>query len=51
VRIVALKRVRVGQELFIDYSLVADESASPADYACHCGAKNCRGTMLGARES
>lgn len=49
VRIVALKRVRAGQELFIDYSLVADESASPSDYACHCGAKNCRGTMLGVK--
>ena len=47
VRIVALKRIRVGQELFIDYGLVADESARPGDYACRCGAKNCRGTMLG----
>ena len=47
VRIVALKRVRAGQELFIDYSLTADDSALPGDYACHCGARKCRGTMLG----
>jgi len=48
VRIVALKRLRAGDELFIDYGLVVDESASPSDYACHCGANNCRGTMVGA---
>ncbi|QHJ00751.1 SET domain-containing protein-lysine N-methyltransferase [Xylophilus rhododendri] len=48
VRIATLKRVRPGEELFIDYALTADESASPADYACRCGARKCRGTMLGA---
>ena len=47
VRIVTLKRVRAGQELFIDYALTADASACPADYACFCGAASCRGTMLG----
>ena len=47
VRIVTLKRVKAGQELFIDYSLTADASASPEDYACGCGARTCRGTMLG----
>lgn len=47
VRIVTLKRVRAGQELFIDYCLTADASASPDDYACQCGARSCRGTMLG----
>jgi SET domain-containing protein len=47
VRIVTLKRIRAGKELFIDYCLTADASASPEDYACRCGAAKCRGTMLG----
>jgi len=47
VRIMTLKRIKAGQELFIDYCLTADPGASPADYACHCGAPRCRGTMLG----
>ncbi len=51
VRIVTLKRVRAGEELFIDYCLTADASAQPDDYACHCGARTCRGTMLGLVEA
>ncbi|WPB55103.1 SET domain-containing protein [Xylophilus sp. GOD-11R] len=47
VRIVTLRRVKAGDELFIDYCLTADASAKPEDYACRCGARNCRGTMLG----
>ena len=40
----ARRRIRAGEELFIDYALDigADD---PADYACSCGARRCRGTM------
>jgi SET domain-containing protein len=41
-----LVEVDAGDELFIDYALVADGGASPETYACRCGAPNCRGTML-----
>jgi uncharacterized protein len=38
------RRVRTGEELFIDYRLdVPDEDA--AQYQCRCGAARCRGTM------
>jgi SET domain-containing protein len=38
-----------GEELTFDYELVSDEpmsAALKARYACRCGAKKCRGTML-----
>jgi uncharacterized protein len=38
-----------GEELTFDYGLVSDEpmtEALKARYACRCGAKKCRGTML-----
>ena len=38
-----------GEELTFDYGLVSDEPVSEAlkaRYACRCGAKKCRGTML-----
>lgn len=38
-----------GEELTFDYGLVSDEPVTPAlkaQYACRCGAKKCRGTML-----
>jgi SET domain-containing protein len=38
--------VDAGDELFIDYGLTADDGSPASDYACHCGAPNCRGTML-----
>ena len=40
-----------GEELTFDYGLVSDEpmtDALKAQYACRCGAKKCRGTMLAA---
>lgn len=38
------RRIRTGEELFIDYRLdVGDHD--PADYPCRCGAPNCRGTL------
>ncbi len=45
----ALRRLEPGQELFYDYGLVIDERYSrrlKKQYACRCGARKCRGTML-----
>lgn len=39
-----------GEELFIDYGLQVDDPTDEAtreEYACRCGARTCRGTMLG----
>jgi uncharacterized protein len=44
-----LRKIKAGQELLIDYGLIVDESLDEderAAYACRCGAKKCRGTML-----
>ncbi len=41
--------IEAGEELFIDYSLEVPNQKrrkSLDDYRCHCGARNCRGTML-----
>jgi SET domain-containing protein len=40
----ALRAVRAGEELFIDYALVTDGD-DPRDYPCACGAERCRGTL------
>jgi uncharacterized protein len=45
----ALRKLQAGEELFYDYSLQIDERRTKRlerEYACHCGARNCRGTML-----
>ncbi len=45
----ALHDIKAGSELFYDYGLVIDERLTPrlkAEYACHCGSANCRGTLL-----
>jgi SET domain-containing protein len=45
----AMRDIRKGEELNYDYALVIDERMTPAlkrSYACHCGARKCRGTML-----
>lgn len=40
----AKRRIRGGDELFIDYALdIGDDD--PADYPCACGAAACRGTL------
>lgn len=43
------RRVRLGEELFIDYALDIGND-DPADYPCQCGAPNCRGTMAAQLE-
>jgi len=44
----ALRDIQVGEELFIDYALEVSAKArdSASEYACRCGARRCRGTML-----
>jgi SET domain-containing protein len=42
----ALRAIRAGEELFLDYSLEVDEAQAPEAFACACGAVACRGTML-----
>ncbi len=46
----ARRTIRAGDELTYDYQLEVDERVTAkvrAEYACHCGAKRCRGTLLG----
>jgi SET domain-containing protein len=53
VYIQAMRDIRKGEELNYDYALVIDERMTPSlkrSYACHCGARNCRGTMLAPRK-
>ncbi|WPG41040.1 SET domain-containing protein [Variovorax sp. EBFNA2] len=45
-RIEAIRRIRAGEELFIDYALNVDANADPQDYSCQCGSLRCRGTLL-----
>ncbi len=49
-RFQTLVAVEAGDELFIDYSLTADDGSAPSDYPCHCGSPNCRGSMLAPPE-
>ena len=49
----ALRDIPAGEELFFDYGLVVDERYTAklkAEYACHCGSPDCRGTMLAPRK-
>ena len=49
----ALQALNPGDELFYDYGLVLDERITAKlrkQYACRCGAANCRGTMLGRKK-
>ena len=49
--IYAMRDIEPGQELFYDYALEIDEpitEKSMNEFACHCGAARCRGTMLGS---
>jgi len=45
----AKKNIKIGEELFYDYSLDVEGKRTKAvkeDYLCRCGSKKCRGTML-----
>lgn len=45
----AVRTIRPGEELTYDYQIGRDRSDPPnvdEVFACHCGAKNCRGSML-----
>ncbi|MBP0596007.1 SET domain-containing protein-lysine N-methyltransferase [Paraburkholderia sp. LEh10] len=46
----ALTAIDIGEELFIDYGLAIDGEITDevrAQYACHCGASDCRRSMIG----
>jgi len=43
----AMRKVKVGEELLLDYSLVVDDLQDKGCYRCGCKAAACRGTMLG----
>jgi SET domain-containing protein len=48
----ALRDIAADEELFYDYGLVIDERLTKKlkeEYACHCGARKCRGTMLAVK--
>lgn len=52
VYIEAARRIRRGEELTYDYNFILEERHTPARkkcYPCWCGARNCRGTMLGKK--
>jgi uncharacterized protein len=50
----AVRTIEAGEELAYDYSIQRDDD-DPKNideiFACHCGAKNCRGSMLEAPRS
>lgn len=48
----ALRNIKAGEELSYDYGLVIDSRKTAKlkkEYACFCGAANCRGTMLSCK--
>lgn len=53
VYIVAIKPIAPGEELFYDYAYERDGSETAEDeqhYACRCGARTCRGTILAPKK-
>jgi hypothetical protein len=49
IHVYALRNLRKGEELFYDYNLEpADRRTKSLEklFGCHCGARDCRGTML-----
>lgn len=51
--ILARRDIAPGEELTFDYGLIVDgryTAKLKAEYACHCGAAMCRGTMLAPKK-
>jgi SET domain-containing protein len=51
--IYAMRDIQAGEELLYDYHMELNEpitEASKRKFACHCGASNCRGTMIELQE-
>jgi SET domain-containing protein len=49
----ALRDIDIGEELFFDYALMIEGRKTAKikkEYACLCGAPNCRGTMLACKK-
>jgi uncharacterized protein len=52
--IYAMRNIHAGEELLYDYRMQIDEpitDAAKKKFACHCGASNCRGTMLELKDA
>ncbi|PCE31053.1 SET domain-containing protein [Burkholderia ubonensis] len=50
----ALRDIEPEEELFYDYGLVIDAKLTKKlkrEYACHCGAASCRGTLLATSDT
>ncbi|KVC78186.1 SET domain-containing protein [Burkholderia ubonensis] len=50
----ALRDIEPEEELFYDYGLVIDAKLTKKlkrEYACHCGAQSCRGTLLATSDT
>ena len=48
----AIRMIGAGQELSYDYNLVLEERHTPKlkrEHPCHCGMRDCRGTLLGKK--
>jgi SET domain-containing protein len=48
-----IRDIKAGEELFYDYNIQLDEphnAAAKKRWACWCGARGCRGTLLGKKE-
>ena len=48
----AMRDIRRGEELVYDYNYILEDRHSPANkrlYPCACGARRCRGTILGRK--
>lgn len=48
----AIRAIGPGEELSYDYNLVLEERHTPKlkrEHPCHCGARRCRGTLLGSK--
>ncbi len=43
--VVALRKIKKGEELTLNYASFLDENMEP--FACQCGAKNCQGLIMG----